>query len=232
MLKIFFFCIALSSSSIFCKIAIMAYGSLVKRPNHSVTGAKLLAGPFKRAPFTFPIGLSLLAHTDRITAVIDNEHGIEKNGWYAVSNLQDTSAAIQNLAAREGACYLGDEKGYDTSHIFYIKKIDEKELSPDEQIVTNFPDWIIRNDPVPRQQLDISLVNDMIIWAQLHKFDALIWTSCPIVAMSEHELIQLLLTHKILLKHAQDYVRLLPDGPQSRLEKAIVAGKKALQKLL
>ena len=214
------------------KIAILSYGSLVKWPNHSVTGAQLYAGSFNPIPLFFPISLSLLGKTDRITAVIDTFKGTPKQIWAALSDYSNLVDAIQNLAAREGALLLPDNS-HDTQYIFYIRKIENSnDYSSNEEIIEQHPQWVIKNDSNPCQQLSDTIIEDLIVWAQTNAIRAAIWTSCPIVPCSEYELIQLLLQNNILLENAQHYVKNLPEGPQTILEIAIYNGKLALENLL
>lgn len=214
------------------KIGILSYGSLVHRPQHSITGIQIKAYDFKPTKIFFPINLSLLANTNRITAVIDNENGAPRAVWAALSQFNKFDLAINNLAAREGAQYFPDAKKYDTRYIFYVRKILFNKVNAEEQIIPSFPGWVIKNDSKRRQKLADILIEQIIEWAQNNNIQAVIWTSCPIVPMARYQFIEHLLNDSELLKNAQEYVRILPGGPQTTLEKAIMAGNGALQRLL
>ena len=200
------------------KIAILSYGSLVHRPIHSVTGAQLEACDFEKTDIAFPVGLSVLNNTNRITAVIDNKEGVLKNIWVATSLCPSFYDAMQNLAAREGAAYDPGLEEYDTRYIFYIKKKDTL--------------WIIKNDTVARQKISDEIINQLIEWASQHEFTGILWTSCPIITLSSQQLVERLLQDDILLHNAQEYIAIMPDGPQTPLEKAIINGKDSLMKFL
>lgn len=217
-----------SSLSAHQRIAILAYGSLVKRPTHSITGALLHAGVFTPTSFSFPVAISLLKNTNRITAVIDTKSGSLKRVWSATSHYENLDAAIQNLAAREGAQFLNDIQKYDTQHIFYIQKQEKQK----DTVASIFDGWIAHNASDDLQKLSPTVLETMIEWAQKNAYDAAIWVSCPIISMKQSELITLLLKDPTLFKNAQMYINLLPDGPQTPLEKAIVGGKSALIKLM
>lgn len=215
------------------RIAILAYGSLVKRPKHSVTGARLCAAKFAPTPLSFPISLSSLAHKNRITAVIDSRYGISKRVWAAASNFNSFDHAIQNLAAREGAAFIKKEKKYDTQYIFYIRKLGADEiLNKQERLLNKSDNWVIREDPDGRQRLSEDTIACIAEWAKKNKFDAVLWVSCPIVPLSSDAFIIRLLEDPVMLSNAQGYVKLFADGAQTELERAIIGGKSALMKLM
>ena len=214
----------------FAKIGIISYGSLVKWQKHSITGAQLKAAPFIPAPIHFPISLSMLANTNRITAVIDVKEGAPKRIWIAESHYKNFDAAMQNLAAREGAAYDETSDRYDSSRLYYIKKVDTRyKLKNDEEYVSSYPEWILRNDSNPRQKLCQDNLQQLIQWAASKNYSAMIWTSCPIVILPLQKLLERLITDPVLLKNAQNYINALPDGAATQLEKAILAGKKSLK---
>lgn len=216
----------------FAKIGIISYGSLVKWQKHSITGAQLKATPFIPVSIYFPISLSLLANTNRITAVVDVKEGVPKRIWIAESNFKNFDTAMQNLAAREGAYYDQKSDWYDSSRLFYIKKVAiHYHLKNDEEYISSYPEWIVRNDSNPRQQLCQDSIHQLIQWAISKNYTAMIWTSCPIVILPLPQFLERLITDPLLLKNAQNYINALPDGADTQLEKAILAGKKSLSTL-
>ncbi len=214
------------------KIVILSYGSLVKRPAHSVTGVQLHATEFLPTSLYFPIDLSLLKNTDRITAVINTATGSQKRVWAAQSLCATFEQAAQNLAAREGASFLAESQKYDVQYIFYIKKAKNKTVRTSDEKLSSDKKWIIKNDSHKCQMLSEFLIDQLIKWAADHRVSSILWTSCPIVAMPYEEFIKLLLKDDTLLYNAQYYIRDLPDGPETPLEKAIDAGKESLTVLL
>lgn len=215
------------------RIAILSYGSLVKRSNHSVTGAHLRASPFEPTTISFPISLSPLAHKDRITAVIDTQYGGPKRVWVATSGFSSLHDAMQNLAAREGAPYLKNKKQYDTRYLFYVKQLAPGQKNQKgEQLLPAFEGWVIHDTADRRQQLDTTIINEIISFAKKNSFDAVVWVSCPIVPISSRDFIARLVKDPVMLKNAQMYVKLFADGPQTDLERAILQGKQNLLDLM
>lgn len=208
-------------SGLTARIAILAYGSLVKQPTHSVTGARLQASDFKLTTFSFPISLYPLDNKNRVTAVIDSNSSHFKRVWSALSSFDDFDDAVQNLAAREGAQQL--KRGvYDTRYIFYIKK----HRSDNKQT------WILRDSPHARQQLSPELKSAIMKWAEENNYEAVLWVACPIAPVERVDFIKKLIQDPIMLHNAQRYIKLLPDGPQTQLERAIMQGKTQLTRLL
>jgi hypothetical protein len=214
------------------KIAIFGYGSLINRPSHSITGAHLQASEFMPTPIMFPINLSLLANKNRITAVIDIKNGNPKRVWFAISNFRDVRRAVQNLAAREGAAQLQNNL-YDSQHISYLRRKTNATTKIHElETCTNNANWAIYDSKNDQQRLPDSIIRTMIRWAEKNKIDIVLWVSCPIVTMSKAEFIARLLENPLILKNAQQYISLFPDGPQTDLEHAILSGRQSLKQLM
>ncbi len=220
------------SASSHQRIGILSYGSLVNRPTHSVTGAYLSASQFEPTSVLFPITLSLLDHKQRITAVIDTVRGTPKRVYLATSHFNSLQKAMQNLAAREGAPFLKNEKKYSTEFIFYIKKISSHEKIQKDELPLQFEEWVIHDSPDSRQKLNNTLIDEIMGLAKQHSLDAVLWVSCPIVSQNSQEFVAQLIQDPVLLKNAQIYIKWLADGPQSELEHAIMGGKQKLMSLM
>lgn len=78
------------------KIAILAWGSLVKRP-----GTLMLATDWQHGGPMLPVEFSRRSQDDRLTLVIDAENGRRVPTQFASSKLTILSAAIENLRQRE-----------------------------------------------------------------------------------------------------------------------------------
>jgi hypothetical protein len=87
------------------QIAVLGWGSLISKPEGDpsigqkplrITGKFVVGGPL------LPIEFSRISQDGRLTLVIDPSHGTQCDTFYAVSSMTDLSAAIQNLAEREG----------------------------------------------------------------------------------------------------------------------------------
>lgn len=213
------------------KIGILAYGSLVNMPAHSITKAHLCATVFAPTDISFPIGYTLMPKRDRISAVIDINEGIAKRCWGALSCYESFEQAVQNLAAREGAAYNKEHKKYTDRYIFYVKKLKEGQSAlADEQPIPYAQGWIMKVEHSFRQRLPDTIIQKIIAWAEAHKATAVLWASCPRVNESTKEMLSELVRNNTLLQNAQRYITKLPDGPQTLFEKAVIDGKKALER--
>lgn len=197
------------------KIAILSYGSLVKQPmGHS--GVLLQASSFEPTDIFLPINLSWLSRGKWLTAAIDTT-GEPKRIWAASSSYTYLPNACNNLAGREGASYRGPRKGYDLTNIFYMKRLVHT--------------WVMRAPESVRQKIPLLIVQQIAAWADSREYSAVIWASFPPNINSQQEAIDKLLANPELLANTQGYVMNLPEGPQSTLENAIIAGQEALKDL-
>lgn len=211
-------------------IAILAYGSLVNQPINPRNNVQLIANPFIETDLNFPIALSRRSQGDRITAVIDNQLGEPRQVWASLSGFSYLPNARHNLAAREGTPLRSAHTGYDLSNIFYMKKLlHGKPKDSNEEIVPGMPQWVIRATENPRQKLLVPTVQAVAQWADLNGFDAIIWASFSPTFNSNAEIMQALLDHDELLYNTQEYTLLLPNGPQTELERIMVNGKDAVR---
>ncbi|HEV2917319.1 MAG TPA: hypothetical protein VGW78_06275 [Candidatus Babeliales bacterium] len=213
------------------KIAILAYGSLVRQRENNQTHARLESTGFIPTEIYFPISLTRQSKGPRLTAVIDI-HGEPKRVWAATSKFTFLPNARNNVAAREGSPFKGHRKGYDLSNIFYIKKLLPGQKKDHNEAYITGSSWVIRL-PVNMQQenqfLDDNTVHDIIQWAEQYSYSAVLWASFASNISLNEAITKLLHNNNKLLKNTQKYVRNLPDGAQSAFEHALLAGKKSLQ---
>jgi hypothetical protein len=216
------------------KIAILSYGSLVRQKNNRRTLARLEATQFKPTEFYLPVSLSHQSQTNRLTAIIDR-NGDPKRVWVATSQFSFLPNACNNLAAREGSRYLGQHKGYDLTNTFYMKKLLHNQTKNRNEKIIPSTSWVIRL-PKHKHQRSLELPEDsahnVATWADSKGYTAVIWASFPPNIASQEEMIQKLIHSNTLLTNTQDYIRNLPDGPQSEFEQAVIAGKEALRSFL
>lgn len=211
------------------KIAILSYGSLVRQSENMQTHAKLEATAFNPTEITLPVSLTRQSQGPRFTAVIDRD-GDLKRVWVATSRFQSLPNARNNLAAREGSVYRGQETGYDLTNIFYMKKLLPGRVKDNnEQAIPQTANWVIRSATHERQQLPTPVAQQVARWADNNGYSAIIWASFPPNISSRAEAINRLLQDGVLLRNTQEYVRNLPDGAQSAFEQAILAGANALR---
>jgi hypothetical protein len=212
-------------------IAILSYGSLVNQPVNSESGVRLEADyPFEPTNTYLPVNLMRKSLSNRVTAVIDSENGLPKRVWAVTSKFKFLPNARNNLAGREGAPYRGRDTGYSLDNIFYMKKLlPGRAKDANEKVVSGR--WVIRNANDSRQDLPMDVAINLADWADENNYGAIIWASFPPNINSESELIQMLLQDDTLLANTQNYVNILPDGPQTDLEVAVVQGKAALRAL-
>jgi hypothetical protein len=209
------------------KIGILAYGSLVHQSVNVDTGAMLQASAFVRTPVTLPVSMLRLSSagkpTRRITAVIDNL-GQPKNVYVATSGFAFLPNARNNLAAREGAPYYGQGVGYDLNNIFYMKKLQGSQSPDNNEARVDNTDWVIRRAPNPRQQIPPAMAAALARWADSpeRRYDALIWASFPPNCDSQDDVVQKLISDTVLLNNTKEYIRNLPEGPQTQFEQFIV----------
>lgn len=216
------------------KIAVLAYGSLAKQRENRQTGALLETTQFKPTDLYLPVSLLRQSQGPRLTAVIDPQ-GHPKKVWAATSHFQYLPNARNNVAAREGSRYLGQNKGYDLTNIFYMKKLvpnhrrdcNEKEISGTS--------WVI-STPRTKQQRRHELPEDtkraIAQWADGKGYTAVVWASFTPNIKSQREATRRLLQDDVLLRNTQNYVRNLADGAQSPFERAVMGGAEALERLM
>ena len=216
------------------KIAILSYGSLVRQKKNNQTQAVLEATPFSATAIHLPVSLSRQSQGPRLTAVIDSK-GDPKRVWAATSHFHFLPNARNNLAAREGSRYMGERKGYDVTNIFYMKKLLLHQTKDSNEKMIPSTNWAIRlpsNTNQQRQELPDDVVRDIAAWADRSGYTAVIWASFPPNISSQKKMIRRLIRNDALLANTQDYVRNLPDGPQSEFEQAVIAGREALESRL
>lgn len=216
------------------KIAILSYGSLVRQKENRQTHAVLEAMPFSATTIHLPVSLSRQSQGPRLTAVIDSK-GDPKRVWAATSRFHFLPNARNNLAAREGSRYIGQNTGYDLTNIFYMKKLLSHQTKDSNEKMIPSTNWAIRlpnNTHQQRQELPDNIALDIASWADSKGYTAVIWASFPPNIASKKEMIRRLIRNDALLINTQDYIQNLPDGPQSAFEQAVIAGKETLQSLL
>lgn len=214
------------------KIAILAYGSLVRQQANLQTGARLEATQFSPTEIKLPISLSRYSQgSRRITAVIDS-NGDPKRVWTATSVFTFLPNARNNLAAREGSRYLGQSAGYDLTNICYMKKLLPNQTADRDETMIDSTDWAMRASKGRQRRKDelpASSARKIAAWADAHAYTAVIWASFPSNMKSKKDVVRKLLHDSTVLKNTQQYVKNLPDGAQSALERAVIAGKSALR---
>lgn len=217
------------------KIAVLSYGSLVRQKENRQTNARLEASEFSPTDLVLPVSMSRYSQkAGRFTAVIDN-NGDPKRVWAATSAFTFLPNARNNLAAREGARYMGQRKGYDLTHTFYMKKLFPGQIADHNEKMITATNWTIR---IPKSRLRCSNIlsadatQQIAAWADANGYTAVIWASFPSNVASHKEIIRKLLRDDILLKDTQDYIKNLPDGAQSAFEYAVLAGEAQLRALL
>ena len=214
------------------KIAILSYGSLVKQPQNLQTNARLQASAFVPTDIKLPVSLMRQSQGPRITAVVDRD-GDLKRVWVATSNFQFLPNARNNVAAREGSRLQSQDAGYDLVNIFYMKKLAPGRMRDNnEEIVPGVDGWVIRTAANNRQQLPVEVQQNVARWADANGYSAVIWASFPPNISNREEVIRRLAEDDTLLRNTQEYVRNLPDGAQSALERVILVGKDALRTLV
>ena len=159
-----------------------------------------------------------------MTAVIDRD-GDPKRVWAATSKFQFLPNARNNVAAREGSPYRGQDTGYDLTNIFYMKKFAHGRMKDaNEETIAGSDRWVIRTEANERQRIPMGTALALAQWADANGYSAIMWASFPPNLSSQQVAAAKLLENAELLRNSQDYVRKLPDGAQSAFEKAIVAG--------
>lgn len=214
------------------KIAILSYGSLVRQNTNNQSGAKLEASAFSPTNIQLPVSISRQSQGNRMTAVID-KNGDLKRVWAATSQFQFLPNARNNLAAREGSPYRGQDIGYDLTNIFYMKKLlPDRMKDANEELVPNTDRWVIRTEANERQRIPAATAQALAQWADANGYAAITWASFPPNLSSQQAAAAKLIENAELLRNTQEYVRNLPDGAQSVFERAIIDGPDALRALV
>ncbi len=212
------------------RIAVLSYGSLVKQPENQTTRARLMtASAFAPTAVALPVSLSRLSQGNRLTAVIDNQ-GEPKSVWAAQSAFQFLPNARNNLAAREGAPYKGQDAGYDLKNIFYMKKLLSGRSADSNEEEIDGTRWVIRVEENSRQKIASNIAQAIANWADKNEYSAVIWASFAPNIGSKSEIVQKLLGDDELLRNTQAYIQNLPNGAQTGFENAIMAGADAIRK--
>ena len=222
------------------KIAVLAYGSLINDPAPSDGRPKLkISSQFASTGIKVPIALSRHSSkgkdNERVTAVIDNSIGTEKELYSATSWTQFLPNARNNLAGREGI-NLKDGK-YDLKTSYYLKKLlPGKQKEADESFIPGTNNqWVRRSsDSAPdlrRAALKDAKAKEIADWADRKDYTAAIWASFPPTFATEQDVAKELVKQengRRLLKNTQKYVRdlhvgVLANVPKTRFENAILS---------
>ena len=120
--------------------------------------------------------------------------------------------ARNNLAAREGSPYKGSIKGYDLTHIFYIKKLSPFERKKSYEVfIDEFPNWVMLKNYNNHQQLPIHLIKEFVHYTIDNGADAVIWAALPSnVDVSYLDI--LIKKDKLFVKNSHRYIESLPPG--------------------
>ncbi len=213
------------------KIAILAYGSLVNQCANRHTGALVETFGFHPTSITLPVSITHLAQTNRFTAVIDHE-GYPKRVYAAQSKFQFLPNARNNIAAREGSRYRGQENGYDLRYMFYMKKLAPGAHKDRNEENIGESNWVIRIPENPRQRLPNAMAQSIAQWADSQNYTAVIWASFPPNIESQKAAAAKILENHDLYYNTKDYIINLPDGPQSPFEKAVAQGADAVRNFI
>lgn len=213
------------------KIAILAYGSLVNQCANRHTGALVETFGFHPTSITLPVSITHLAQTNRFTAVIDHE-GYPKRVYAAQSKFQFLPNARNNVAAREGSRYRGQERGYDLKYMFYMKKLTPGTTKDRNEENIGESNWVILVPKNTRQRLSNNNAQSIAQWADSQNYTAVIWASFPPNIESQKAAAAKILEDHDLYYNTRDYISNLPDGPQSPFEKAVVQGPDAVRNFI
>ncbi len=210
------------------KIAILSYGSLVNQSDNRHTGARIETFGFQPTTLTLPVSITRFSQTHRFTAVIDS-NGYPKRVYAAQSKFQFLPNARNNLAAREGSSYRGQERGYDLKYMFYMKKLAPGARKDTNEEFIPGTNWVILKPENPRQRLSDTIAQSIAEWANSNNYTAVIWASFPPNVESQKSAAEKILQDHDLYYNTKDYISNLPDGPQSPFEKAVVQGPDAVR---
>lgn len=213
------------------KIAVLSYGSLVNQAENRHTGARIETYGFHPTPLTLPVSITRFSQTHRFTAVIDS-NGYPKRVYAAQSKFQFLPNARNNVAAREGSSYHGQESGYDLKYMFYMKKLAPGANKDSNEESIQGTRWVIRIPENPRQKLSTETAQSIVQWADSQNYTAVIWASFPPNVESQKAAAAKILEDNDLYYNTKDYIINLPDGPQSPFEKAVVQGPEAVRNFI
>jgi hypothetical protein len=210
------------------KILIFSYGSLVSQKENKKTGDVLKATSFAKTEIQVPVSFTFLAGCSpccqimpnnykkfpncRATVTIDSNSDEFKNIWAARSKFHSLQNARNNLAAREGAPFLGIHKGYEVKHIFYIRKLSYQYPKKSyETFIKSFQDWVTLKPYKAHQKLPHMVLSDMVNYALKKNADAAIWAALP--SNIDAESLDILLEHnKNFVKNSYNYIKKLTPG--------------------
>lgn len=210
------------------KIAVLSYGSLVNQSDNRHTGARIETHGFQPTNITLPVSITRFSQTHRFTAVIDS-NGHPKRVYAAQSKFQFLPNARNNVAAREGSSYRGQERGYDLKYMFYMKKLAQGATKDNNEEFLPGTRWVILIPENPRQRLSNEMAQSIADWADSQNYTAVIWASFPPNVESQKAAAAKILQDHDLYYNTKDYIINLPDGPQSPFEKAVVQGPDAVR---
>lgn len=213
-------------------IAVLSYGSLVNQPDNRHTGARIETNGFHPTTMTLPVSITRLSgQTHRFTAVIDS-NGYPKRVYAAQSKFQFLPNARNNVAAREGSTYRGQDSGYDLKYIFYMKKLAPSATKDRNEESIAGTHWVILIPENARQKLSNAIAQSIVQWADSKNYTAVIWASFPPNVASEKTAAAKILEDNDLYYNTKDYIVNLPDGPQSDFEKAVAQGPDAVRNFM
>lgn len=210
------------------KIAILSYGSLVNQPENRHTGARIETFGFHPTTITLPVSITRFSQTHRLTAVIDS-NGYPKRVYAAQSKFQFLPNARNNVAAREGSSYRGQDRGYDLKYMFYMKKLAPGAHKDNNEEIISGTNWVILIPENARQRLSNTIAQSIAQWADSQNYSAVIWASFPPNVESQKAAAAKVLQSHDIYYNTKDYIINLPDGPQSPFEKAVVQGPDAVR---
>lgn len=225
------------------KIAVIAYGSLIKDPTGTKMKPKkpsLSSSEFAKIPgnITLPVSLTFLAWKNsenrKLTAAVDTEFGAPVTAYFARSHEIYLCKARENLAGREAAQKLSTGT-YDLTNIPYLKKLfpgQAKDTNEARLAGTN--NWVVRDETISRAQqalsseqirrlsLPVSTFKKLTSWADSAGYNTLIWTAYPnnIETLSEAQ--ERMKHDPVLKKNTLEYINNLPEATGQTLKDQIL----------
>ena len=150
------------------RIAVLGWGSLIKRPGILKSSKFRFGGP------VLPIQFSRISRYGSVTLVKDVENGIYVNTFYATSKFKTLEKAINNLKKRE-------ETIQDFIGFVNVQNKNFRITQSNDDITKIFKGKNIF-DPETRTTLPNTLYHILIgifDWCILNEYDAVIWTELP-----------------------------------------------------
>jgi hypothetical protein len=223
------------------KILIFSYGSLVVQKENKKTGKQLQATAFTMTNIKVPISFAFIAGLPphliktnkknwksfplrRATATIDRFSKDYKPLWFAFSKKDTLPEALNNLAAREGASKVRKSQRYDTTYLFYIKRVTQnyKKLNS-EKWIPGLTNWVTKKPWYRSQQLSNECLKEIVHFTQKQKADVAIWAALP-SNITNRELVTIIKNDKVFTKNTQAYIKKMPPGNKlSSLEHRVLS---------